>query len=138
MLKIITKIVLNIGIYVSVFCSVNALANEKNLTIKLAKPSFILPAFTGLYSEREASIAPEEYETAERLREMLDSDQKEAVLAELENFFDIELSLTQYQRSFQVLLIPLPFDQSLTFLATVLLSHTPLVRYWLHVHCKDL
>jgi tetratricopeptide (TPR) repeat protein len=117
MLKIITKIVLNIGIYVSVFCGVNALANEKNLTIKLAKPSFILPAFTGLYSEREASIAPEEYETAERLREMLDSNQKEAVLAELENFFDIELSpamlslkaqiyfaLKQYQKAEQTFL----------------------------------
>ena len=48
--------------------------------------------FTGPYSEREASIAPEEYETADRLKEMLDSGNKEAVLKELESFFDIELS----------------------------------------------
>lgn len=60
--------------------------------IEVAKPIFVLPQFTGEYQEREASIAPEEYEMAERLRSLLDSEQKEDVLAELETFYDIELS----------------------------------------------
>jgi tetratricopeptide (TPR) repeat protein len=66
--------------------------NVSNLKIKLAEPTFILPAFSGPYSEREATIAPEEYETAERLRTLLDNGQQSAVLKELEGFYDLELS----------------------------------------------
>lgn len=60
--------------------------------IKLGKPEFVLPQFTGPYQEREASIALEEYETAERLRELLDAGKRQQVLAELEKFYSIELS----------------------------------------------
>jgi Tfp pilus assembly protein PilF len=94
MLTIIKKKMFTLSCLICLFYSTTVTASESNaaLTIKLAKPTFVLPMFTGPYSEREASIAPEEYETAERLRSMLDSDEKEAVLKELENFFDIELS----------------------------------------------
>jgi len=94
MLKIIKKNVLQISCLLCFFYGATATAaqNNANLTITLAKPTFVLPMFTGPYSEREASIAPEEYETAERLRELLSNDNKEAVLKELESFFDIELS----------------------------------------------
>ncbi len=70
MLKIIKKNVLQISCLLCFFYGATAIAekNNANLTITLAKPTFVLPMFTGPYSEREASIAPEEYETAERLR----------------------------------------------------------------------
>lgn len=92
MLTIIKNTVLSVSALACLIYGVSAMASNDNLTIKLAKPTFVLPMFTGPYSEREASIAPEEYETAERLRGMLDSNEKEAVLKELESFFDIELS----------------------------------------------
>lgn len=92
MLKIIKNNVLQMSCLICLFYSVTTTANNTNLTIILAKPTFVLPMFTGPYSEREASIAPEEYETAERLRAMIDSGNNEAVLKELESFFDIELS----------------------------------------------
>lgn len=63
-----------------------------NYEIVQGKPVFVLPQFTGTYSQREASIAPEEYESAERLRTMLDNNQNDAVLKELEAFYDLELS----------------------------------------------
>jgi len=94
MLKIFKKNSLIFGCFIWLVYGAAASASESNLklNIKLAKPTFVLPMFTGPYSEREATIAPEEYETAERLREMLDSDKKSEVLKELEAFFDIELS----------------------------------------------
>ncbi len=91
MLTIFKKNIFTISFLICSFTAA-ASASSSGLTIKLAKPTFVLPMFTGPYSEREATIAPEEYETAERLREMLASDQKEAVLNELETYFDIELS----------------------------------------------
>ena len=60
--------------------------------IVVDKPTFVLPQFTGPFRQREASIAPEEYETAERWRTMLDNNQRDVVLQELEGFYDIELS----------------------------------------------
>lgn len=80
-----------------VFCglclTINIAHAEKvEMTIEVEKPVFVLPQFTGPYQEREASIAPEEYETAERLRLMLDSGKKSEVLSELKGFYDLELS----------------------------------------------
>lgn len=73
----------------------NTQADDKpkyEFQIHFDRPSFVLPQFTGPYSEREASIAPKEYETAERLKTMLDNHEEEKVLKELEAFYDIELS----------------------------------------------
>lgn len=67
-------------------------AETIGLTIEVEKPVFVLPQFTGPYQEREASVAPEEYETAERLRLMLESGKKNEVLEELKDFYDLELS----------------------------------------------
>lgn len=61
--------------------------------IEVDKPTFVLPQFSGPYTEKEANIAPEELETAERLRGLLESGDKQAVLKELEAFYDIELSV---------------------------------------------
>ena len=80
------------------FIAVNSLpSHASNLTskfkIEVEQPTFVLPQFSGPYSEKEANIAPEELETAERLRGLLESGDKQAVLKELEAFYDIELSV---------------------------------------------
>ena len=69
----------------------NVLPNE--FQIEVDQPTFVLPQFSGPFREREATVAPEELETAERLRSMLDQGKKQAVLKELEAFYDIELSV---------------------------------------------
>jgi tetratricopeptide (TPR) repeat protein len=69
-----------------------ALAAAPKITIEFSQPTFILPQFTGPYQEREASIAPSEYEKAEQLKEMLEAGKRKEVLAELEKFYSIELS----------------------------------------------
>ncbi len=65
---------------------------DMDIEIVLDKPTFVLPRFTGAYQEREASIAPSEYETADRLQKLLESGQEQQVLDELKNLYDIEMS----------------------------------------------
>ena len=72
--------------------SVNAHADDTPLRIEVDKPVFVLPQFSGPYQEREASIAPEEYETAERLRLLLEEGKRDEVIKELKDFYDLELS----------------------------------------------
>lgn len=60
--------------------------------IEVEKPTFVLPQFTGAFRVREASIAPEEREMAERLKSLLDAENQDKVLSDLEAFYDIELS----------------------------------------------
>lgn len=67
-------------------------AAASEFELHLAAPEFVLPQFTGPYTDREASISPEEYETAERLKSLLEAGQKQEVLEELEGYYDIELS----------------------------------------------
>lgn len=77
----------------SCLLALNCNANSKELfELKVSKPTFVIPQFTGAYQEREASIAPEEYERAEILKGLLENDDRQAVLEELEKFYDIELS----------------------------------------------
>jgi len=77
-------------------CTNSALAmstsSQMAFDIQVSKPTFVLPQFTGPYREREASIAPDEYESAERLRELLANDNQSEVLNILDTFYDIELS----------------------------------------------
>lgn len=93
MFKIARKVFISIQL-LSLALTTNAIAssNLTDLKITLAKPTFVLPAFSGPYSEREATIAPEEYETAERLKTLLDNGQQAEVLKELESYYDLELS----------------------------------------------
>ena len=70
----------------------NSSLTQPGFDIVVDKPTFVLPQFTGPYQEREASISPDEYETAERLRSLLDTGAKADVLQELETFYSIELS----------------------------------------------
>ncbi|HMU66861.1 MAG TPA: tetratricopeptide repeat protein, partial [Cellvibrionaceae bacterium] len=69
-----------------------AQASGAPFEIKVSKPEFVLPQFTGPYQEREASIAPEEYERAEKLRSLLAEGRKAEVITELEKSYSIELS----------------------------------------------
>ena len=128
MLKIIKNTVLSLSAITCFFSSMAAEASNSNLTVKLAKPTFVLPLFTGPYSEREASIAPEEYETAERLRGMLDADEKEAVLKELESFFDIELSPAMLSLKAQIYFSLAQYDKAEQTFLKVLSRKPQLVR----------
>lgn len=82
--------------------SVGAEESIQKISIVVPKPTFILPKFTGPYSEREASISPEEYETADRLRELLDNNKTAEVLKELDKFYDIELSAAMLSLKAQI------------------------------------
>jgi tetratricopeptide (TPR) repeat protein len=98
------------------------------LEIQVSKPVFVLPQFTGPYSDREASIAPDEYETAERLRTMLDNGQSAEVLKELEAFYDIELSPAMLTLKAQIYFSLKMYDKAeATFLA-VLARKPQLIR----------
>ncbi len=71
----------------------NLYADSKHVfDITVEKPTFVLPQFSAAYSQREVSIALEEVESAVRLKELLDSGKKQEVLAELDEFYDLELS----------------------------------------------
>lgn len=76
-------------------CSTVAFASSSydQFKIEVASPTFVLPQFTGPYTEKEANIAPEELETAERLKALLEQGKKQQVLKELEEFYEIELSV---------------------------------------------
>ncbi|MEQ3512437.1 tetratricopeptide repeat protein [Pseudoalteromonas sp. BZB3] len=76
-------------------CSTVAFASSSyaQFKIEVAPPTFVLPQFTGPYTEKEANIAPEELETAERLKSLLEQGKREQVLKELEAFYEIELSV---------------------------------------------
>lgn len=67
-------------------------AQEVDIAIEIPKAIFVLPRFTGPYSEREASIAPEEYELADKFQALLEQEDKGQVLTQLEEYYDIELS----------------------------------------------
>ncbi|KXI27518.1 hypothetical protein AX660_21460 [Paraglaciecola hydrolytica] len=98
------------------------------MQIELATPTFVLPQFTGPYREREASVAPEEYEIAERLRSLLENNQRDEVLKELNNFYDIELSPAMLTLKAQVYFSLNMYDEALTVYQAVLVRKPELVR----------
>lgn len=98
------------------------------MEIIASKPTFVLPQFSGPYSQREASIAPEEYETAERLRTMLDNNQRDEVLKELEAFYDIELSPAMLTLKAQIYFSLKMYDKAETAYLVALKRSPQLVR----------
>src|SRR5690606_18529748 len=109
-----------------------SLAAHSNTTPKMeivaGKPTFVLPQFSGPYSQREASVAPEEYEIAERLRTMLDNNQRDEVLKELEVFYDIELSPAMLILKAQIYFSLKMYDKAETAYLAVLKRSPQLVR----------
>ncbi len=75
---------------------------DNPITIKVDKPVYVLPQFTGKFRQREVSVAPDEYEMADRLRTLLDEGNTQAVLDELAAFYDIELSVAMITLKAQV------------------------------------
>lgn len=70
----------------------NLHASEVDFEIELAPTKFVLPAFSEEYSDRESTIAPEEYELAEELKALLGNKDFDAVKSKLESYYDLELS----------------------------------------------
>ncbi|TMO67802.1 tetratricopeptide repeat protein [Pseudoalteromonas aurantia] len=99
-----------------------------NFKLEVDQPQFIIPQFSGPYREREAPIAPEEYEMADRLRGLLDKGDKQVVLKELEAFYEIELSIAMLMLKAQVYFALEEYDKAVqTYLVS--LSRSPqLVR----------
>lgn len=109
--------------------SLSAAAQEDpTISIIVEKPVFILPQFTGPYRDREASIAPEEYETAERLRELIESGDTDTVMAELEEYYDIELSPAMLSLKAQIYFSFKLFDKAEKIYLAVLARKPQLVR----------
>ncbi|HEY6527226.1 MAG TPA: tetratricopeptide repeat protein [Cellvibrionaceae bacterium] len=96
--------------------------------IKVPKPEFVLPQFAGPYQEREASIAPEEYERAEKLRSWLAEGKRELVLAELEKSYSIELSPAMLALQAQVYFSLSMYEKAEDTYLTVLRRMPQLVR----------
>jgi tetratricopeptide (TPR) repeat protein len=109
-------------------CFFVSFSNAQTMQIELSQPTFILPQFTGPYREREASVAPEEYETAERLRSLLDNNQTEEVLKELNGFYDLELSPAMLTLKAQVYFSLKRYDDALRIYQEVLARKPELVR----------
>jgi len=98
------------------------------MEIKVGKPTFVLPQFTGQYMAREASIAPEEYETAEHFRTLLDNNKPDEVLAELAKYYDIELSPAMLTLKAQIYFALKKYDQAEKTYLIVLSRMPQLVR----------
>lgn len=96
--------------------------------VKQGKFEFVIPHFAGVYSQREASIAPEEYEAAERLRTMLENNQRKEVLAELDKFYDLELSPAMLTLKAQVYFSLKIYDKAEATYLAVLKRAPQLVR----------
>jgi len=116
----------------AIACSLSAsqvgLAAPGPFEIKVAKPEFVLPQFTGPYQEREASIAPEEYERAEKLRSLLAEGRRAEVIAELEKSYSIELSPAMLSLQAQVYFSLEMYDKAEDTYLTVLRRMPQLIR----------
>jgi len=120
---------IKIPLLVCLFCFVSSYASSDEVfEIKVDKPVFVIPQFSGTYSDREATISLEEYETAERLRALLDSGNKKDVLAELDKFYDLELSPAMLMLKAQVYFSLAMYDQAETTYLAVLKRMPQLVR----------
>lgn len=67
-------------------------ANISPFNIEVDKPTFVIPPFMEIYMERETSVAPDEIEMAENMHDLLKVEDTEAVLKQLDSFYEIELS----------------------------------------------
>ncbi|RZA05461.1 MAG: tetratricopeptide repeat protein, partial [Moraxellaceae bacterium] len=124
-LSVLAKITAFIGIF---YLPQLGQAAPGAFEIKMAKPEFVLPQFTGPYQEREASIAPEEYEQAEKLRSWLAEGKREQVLAELEKSYSIELSPAMLALQAQVYFSLSLYEKAEDTYLTVLRRMPQLVR----------
>jgi len=104
------------------------LADVPKIEIKFSAPAFVLPQFTGPYQEREASIAPEEYEQAETMRSLLEAGKRQEVLAALEKFYSIELSPAMLMLQAQIYFSLEMYDKAETTYLTVLKRMPQLIR----------
>lgn len=108
--------------------TLEAAAKQSDFELEVSKPKFVLPQFSGPYREREASIAPEEYERAESLKTLLEGGDTEAVLKELEQFYDIELSPAMQTLKAQVYFSLQKYDKAEETYLSVLRRKPQLVR----------
>ena len=93
--------------------SVDAVAESKQIfEIKLQKPEFVLPQYSPLFSPREAAIALEEVERAVALKDLLDSGDRQKVLAELDKYYDLELSPAMLMLKAQVYFSVKEYDKA--------------------------
>lgn len=105
-----------------------AVDSTAGIEIDVPSPTFTLPQFSGVFSDREASIAPDEYEMAEQLRELLDTGKKEEVLARLAEFYDIELSVAMLALKAQIYFSLEEYDKAEKIYLSVLSRKPQLVR----------
>jgi tetratricopeptide (TPR) repeat protein len=90
-------------VFIASLFSTNVFAESKQIfEIKLKKPEFVLPQYSPIFSPREAAIALEEVEKAVALKDLLDSGDRQKVLAELEKYYDLELSSAMLMLKAQV------------------------------------
>ncbi len=115
-------------VIISCFIMRNSVAFDDVFNIQVSKPTFVLPQFTGPYREREASIAPEEYETAERLKALLQNNNQAEVLQELESFYNIELSAAMLTLKAQIYFSLQKYDNAEALYLEVLSRKPQLVR----------
>jgi len=115
--------------FLGVFTAIGTVeASNIQLEINVDNPNFVLPVFAGPYSDRAASIAPEEYEMADALRELLDKKDKAAVLVKLNEFYDLELSAAMLILKAQVLFSLEMLDQAEDTFLAVLARKPQLIR----------
>src|SRR5688572_5973354 len=88
------------GLVLSVSAGANN--NDSPIAIKVDKPVYVIPRFTGKFRQREVSVSPDEYEMADRLRTLLDDGNTQAVMDELAQFYDIELSVAMLMLKAQI------------------------------------
>lgn len=119
----ITKLCLSFGL---TLISLQCFATE--IKIELGETRFVIPQFAKEFRKREATIAPHEIEMAETFKEMLSRDDKQAVLTELDQYFDLELSVALLHLKAQVYFSLEEYQRAETLLKTVLLRMPELVR----------
>ncbi|WP_185843542.1 tetratricopeptide repeat protein [Pseudoalteromonas luteoviolacea] len=80
------------GLALLSFIFASLCVKAQQFQLELAPINFVLPAFSEEYSDREVTLAPDEYELAEKLKSLLDKKDYKQVRDELVTYYNIELS----------------------------------------------
>ncbi|AOT07984.1 tetratricopeptide repeat protein [Pseudoalteromonas luteoviolacea] len=102
--------------------------NAQTYKLELEPVKFVIPGFSEQYLEREVSLAPDEYELAEKLRILLNNNDFQQVKSELDTYYDVELSPALLMIKAQVYFSFKAYNQTIHLYQLVLKRKPQLVR----------
>ncbi|KID57273.1 hypothetical protein JF50_08575 [Pseudoalteromonas luteoviolacea] len=103
-------------------------ASAQTYRLELNPVKFVIPGFSEQYLEREVSLAPSEYELAEKLKSLLNNTDFQQVKSMLDAYYDVELSPALLMIKAQVYFSLKEYNQAIHLYQLVLKRKPQLVR----------